>query len=69
MKRFKIETLKNAMRLLARLTDVHCHVIDTPETLGDGWKGLQTGTLILMGTRPGDWEAVEELHRVEFERG
>ncbi|KAI9218082.1 hypothetical protein BC828DRAFT_407922 [Blastocladiella britannica] len=45
--------------LLAQLTDVHCHLTDSPESLGlVGSPSVATGTMALMGTRLDDWSAV-----------
>ena len=47
--------------LLNRLTDVHCHVVDTPASLAQ-IPDLLTGRIIVMGTRPEDWESVIACH-------
>lgn len=48
--------------LLSSLTDVHCHLTDTPESLTrDALERLSTGRVILMGTRPEDWDAIQTI--------
>ncbi|KAJ3001819.1 hypothetical protein HKX48_002663 [Thoreauomyces humboldtii] len=47
-------------QLLKRAWDAHCHPTDTPETL-HAVKDVTTGGLVVMGTRPADWQAVKDL--------
>ncbi|KAJ3108854.1 hypothetical protein HDU97_010126 [Phlyctochytrium planicorne] len=43
--------------------DVHSHLIDSPETL-DRIDEIKSSTVIIMGTRVGDWEVLEKLTKV-----
>jgi Tat protein secretion system quality control protein TatD with DNase activity len=57
-------------RYLGALTDVHCHIIETPTVLShpDKINACETGRLIVMGTQLSDWSKVEEIYRLYPDR-
>jgi Tat protein secretion system quality control protein TatD with DNase activity len=46
------------------LTDVHCHIIETPSVFSQPERimACETGKLIVMGTQLSDWSKVEEIY-------
>ncbi|KAI8906761.1 hypothetical protein EDD86DRAFT_271008 [Gorgonomyces haynaldii] len=48
------------MEFLKDAVDVHCHIIETPETL-EQLENVQTGTMIVMTCKPKEWPVLQSF--------